>query len=139
MHIRLMTMKDYDAVYALWAATPGIGLHAFEDSREGIAYYLQRNPATCFVAEEEGAILGVLLGGNDGRRGVLSHMAVRENFRRRGVGDALLTACQESLRAQGIRRCVLLAFLDNGLGNAFWASRGFTQRDDVAYWAKDLY
>ena len=51
MTIRKMTIDDYDAVYALWSAQPGIGLHDPEDSRAGMEYYLRRNPDTCFVAE----------------------------------------------------------------------------------------
>ena len=54
--IRVMTIQDYDAVYDLWIHTPGMGLNSTDDSREGIAFYLKRNPETCFVAEENGKV-----------------------------------------------------------------------------------
>ncbi len=75
-NIRLMRPADYDAVHALWLRTPGMGLNDVDDSREGIAKFLARNPATCFVAEEDGQIAGVILTGHDGRRGYIYHTAV---------------------------------------------------------------
>lgn len=70
MQIRTMTIQDYEQVYALWLSTPGMGLNDKDDSPEGIARYLQRNPTTCFVAEENGVVIGALLSGHGGRRGV---------------------------------------------------------------------
>ena len=69
MNIRLMTINDYDRVYALWISTPNMGLNNVDDSREGIERYLRRNPCSCFVAEEKDEISGVILSGHDGRRG----------------------------------------------------------------------
>jgi len=42
MKIRRMKITDYDAVYALWYRTPGMGLNDIDDSREGIERYLKR-------------------------------------------------------------------------------------------------
>jgi ribosomal protein S18 acetylase RimI-like enzyme len=131
-----MTIADYDAVYALWAATPGLGLHTTEDSREGVAYYLQRNPNTCFVAVEQEKIIGTVLCGNDGRRGHINHMAVQPAHQRKGVAQALFAACIAALRVEGIQKCGLFTFRDNKPGNAFWAAMGCTVRDDLAY--KDI-
>jgi len=60
MTIRVMTIADYPAVYALWDSLPGIGLHEHEDSLEGMNYYLSRNPGSCFIAEEENAFWDAL-------------------------------------------------------------------------------
>ena len=67
MKIRTMTLADYDAVYSLWLSCPGMGLNDVDDSPEGIAAFLRRNPETCLVAEEGGAIIGVVMAGSDGR------------------------------------------------------------------------
>lgn len=72
MQIRLMTISDYNQVYELWINTPGMGLNNLDDSKEGIDRYLKRNPSTCFVAEDEGKIIGVIMSGHDGRRGLSS-------------------------------------------------------------------
>lgn len=51
MHIRPMTINDYDAVYQLWINTPGMGLNDIDDSYQGIERMLNRNPTLSFVAE----------------------------------------------------------------------------------------
>ena len=134
MPIRPMTPADYDAVYALWMASPNMGFNDLDDSREGIARFLARNPDTCLVATDEGgALAGVILAGQDGRRGYVYHMAVAQAFRRRGVGTALVERCLAALEAEGIRKVALLVFRRNEAGNAFWQAQGFELREDVNY------
>jgi ribosomal protein S18 acetylase RimI-like enzyme len=43
-----------------------------------------------------GVILGAVLCGNDGRRGYLHHLAVAAEWRRRGIGKALVRAIRNS-------------------------------------------
>ncbi len=133
MVFRPMTMNDYDRVYALWLSTSGMGLNTADDAPEGIARYLTRNPFTCFVAEENGEILGVILAGHDGRRGYIHHTAVRESARNRGIGTELVERAMEALKAEGIRKVALVVFQRNRLGNGFWERRGFSPREDLVY------
>jgi len=76
MTIRIMTIDDYDRVYALWLSCRGMGLNDIDDSKEGVARFLRRNPSTVFVAEEGNRIVGVIMAGHDGRRGYIHHTAV---------------------------------------------------------------
>lgn len=72
--IRKMQIADYSDVYNLWLANKGMGLNDVDDSESGIVRFLDRNPDTCFVAERDGRLVGVIMAGNDGRRGfILSH------------------------------------------------------------------
>ena len=138
MTIRTMSIADYDAVYALWMSCKNMGFNNLDDSREGIARLLRRNPTTSFVAVEDDRLAGVILSGQDGRRGYIYHMAVAEDFRRRGVATALLDRCLEALRAEGINKVALLVFRYNDAGNAFWENQGFAERTDVAYRNREL-
>lgn len=133
-----MTIEDYDALYDLWLHTPGMGLNTADDSREGIAAYLRRNPTTCFTAKEGDRLLGAIPAGHDGRRGYISHTAVREDAQRQGVGTALVEAVLEALQVEGIRKVALVVFARNEKGNAFWEKLGFTGRDDLVYRNKAL-
>ena len=133
MEIRAMTPADYDRVWALWMSCRNMGFNDLDDSREGIARLLARNPDTSFVAEIDGELAGVILAGQDGRRGYIYHMAVAEAHRRRGVGAALVDRCLGALRAQGINKVALLVFRYNDAGNAFWERMGFSLREDVNY------
>lgn len=138
MKIRIMTIADYDAVYALWLSCRGMGLNNLDDSREGVERFLKRNPDTCFVAEDGRNIVGVIIAGNDGRRGYIYHTAVNPEFRRKGIARALVNAALEALHDLGINKTALVVFERNADGNAFWESIGFTERNDLVYRNKAL-
>lgn len=138
MNIRLMKIEDFSACYDLWLRTPGMGLNNIDDSPEGIGRYLRRNPNTCFVAEEEGRIVGVILAGHDGRRGHISHTAVDGAFQRRGIGRQLVEHVLAAMEQEGIIKVNLVVFSHNEKGNAFWESLGFTVRTDLTYRNKSI-
>jgi len=133
MTTRLMAVNDYRQIYTLWQNTPGMGLNNIDDSEEGIAKYLARNPNTCFVAEKNKCIIGAILSGHDGRRGFIYHLAVAENEQRKGIGTALLNTAINALEHEGIAKVILVAFGKNKKGNIFWEKQGFTTRPDLVY------
>jgi len=138
MEIRLFHQEDYEAAYRLWVNTPGMGLNTTDDSRDGVLRYLRRNPNTCFVAEEAGKIVGVILAGHDGRRGFIYHLAVSVSHRNKGIGSVLVEHAMEALRREGIHKVALVVMSGNKTGNAFWEARGFTTREDLIYRNKSL-
>ena len=102
-----MTIEDYDQVYALWKKIKGFGIRSIDDSREGVARFLKRNPSTSVVAEEDGKIVGsILLCGHDGRRGCLYHVCVDEACRRHGIGRAMVVFCHEGASERGNQQSV---------------------------------
>ena len=133
MEIRNMQLRDYDQVYALWLSCPGMGLNNLDDSREGISRYLVRNPDTCFVAVEQGRIVGAILAGHDGRRGYISHTAVSPAHQLQGIGRQLVETALKAFGQQGIHKVNLVVFSYNENGNAFWEKMGFTTRPDLIY------
>lgn len=131
--IRIMKAEDHAEVYTLWSKTPGMGLNSLDDSEEGLARFLKRNPTSCFVAMEEEKIVGTILCGNDGRRGYLYHTAVASEYQGQGIGTALLEAALEALKAEGICKVALVALKGNADGNGFWEKQGFFAREDLNY------
>ncbi len=138
MVIRKMKIEDYDNVYDLWMSCVGMGLNNLDDSKEGIDKFIQRNPDTCLVAEKDSQIIGVIMVGNDGRRGYIYHTAVRPNYRRMGIAGKLVDEAMNELSALGINKAALVVFDRNSAGNAFWKTQGFTVRDDLIYRNKAL-
>ena len=136
--IRVMTIDDYDQIYDLWIHTPGMGLTNLDDSRDGIARYLKRNPTTCFAALQGGKIVGVILSGHDGRRGYIHHTAVAVQARRKGIAAGLVSHAMDALKREGIHKVALVAFERNREGNAFWESQGFSARGDLVYRNKNI-
>lgn len=133
MKIRRMLINDYEKVYQLWTNTDGMGIRSLDDSFEGIEKFLRRNPATNFVAESDNDIIGVILCGNDGRRGYIYHAAVKKEYRRNSIGKALVDAVIDALKREGINKIGLVTFSSNYTGNDFWKSLGFYERTDLVY------
>lgn len=105
-----------------------------DDSEEAILAFLDRNPNTCFVAEDtEGAIVGAILAGTDGRRSRIYHTAVDPNARGMGIGAMLVSHVAEALRTLGLRKVAVGVLADNTAGNDFWERQGFAVRYDLIY------
>ncbi len=98
-----------------------------------------RNPNTCFVAEDNGKIVGVIMSGHDGRRGFIYHTTVMKEYRRQGIGKKLVASALAALETQGIHKVALVAFKKNVSGNIFWEKAGFTVRDDLIYRNKCIH
>ena len=132
--IRTMMIEDYEQVYALWKKIHGFGLRSIDDSREGVEKFLKRNPTTSVVAVEDGKIVGAILCGHDGRRGCLYHVCVDEAYRRRGIGRAMVVQSMEALKEEGISNVSLIAFTQNDIGNSFWNTIVWNERQDLNYY-----
>ena len=138
--IRLVTIEDYDALYELWNSTEQSrrALNPVDDSRAGIDRYLKRNPNTCFAAVQDGKIIGVILTGHDGRRGIIHHMCVHPAYRRMGIAGHLVSLAEDALKKEGIQKVFGLVFKDNGPANAFWEQQGYSLRTNLNYRNKSL-
>ena len=121
--------RDYSAVIALWqSAGPGIHVSP-SDSASELAHKLERDPDLFLVAEEGGQIVGTVLGGFDGRRGLVYHLAVAEACRGRGIGSALMNELETRLMARGCRKAYLMVASENPEVTAFYAARGWEVMD----------
>jgi ribosomal protein S18 acetylase RimI-like enzyme len=130
--------EDYPAVRHLWeTAGPGIQLRRSDDPEE-IQKKLQRDPDLFLVAEVDGKLLGTVIGGFDGRRGMVYHLAVMDTYRKRGVGGLLMDELERRLRAKGCNRCYLLVTVENQSAMLFYEKRGWTQMNYVKTYGRDL-
>jgi len=132
--IRPMTIDDYDGLYTLWMTIKGFAMRSVDDSREGVAAFLNRNPSISVVALQDEEIIGGILCGHDGRRGCLYHVCVREDLRGHGIGKAMVVECMNALRKERVNKVSLIAFTRNDIGNAFWNRLGWQKREDLNYY-----
>jgi ribosomal protein S18 acetylase RimI-like enzyme len=129
--------KDYIEVINLWEnAGPGIQLRR-SDEKEEIAKKLQRDPDLFLVAETGGRIIGSVLGGYDGRRGLVYHLAVENSYRNQGIGAALMTELEKRMKQKGCIRTYLLVTRENTEAARFYETHGWEQMDLFIY-AKNL-
>ena len=132
-----MSIKDFLGMIALWKSLPGIGLSG-ADEREKLAKFIEKNARTCFVLKTEGRVMGTILGGNDGRRGYIYHLAVEPKYQKYGYGKILVDAILENFKLDGIQKSHIFVISDNREGIDFWQHIGWTLRDDVLIMSKDL-
>jgi predicted N-acetyltransferase YhbS len=100
--------RDYAAAIALWgSAGPGVRVGR-SDAPDELRKKLAHDPDLCLVAEADGRLVGTVLGGFDGRRGMVYHLAVEAGWRGQGLGSTLMVALEDRLRAKGCVRCYLM-------------------------------
>ena len=137
---RLVTIEDYDEIYSLWSSAEQSrrALNPVDDSRDGIEKYLKRNPESCYAAVSDGQIVGIILAGHDGRRGIIHHLCVHPGFRRMGIAGHLVSLAEAALKKEGIQKVFGMVFVDNDEANAFWEKQGYTLRTNLNYSNKSM-
>lgn len=140
--LKPVTIDDYDDIYELWNHVEQTkrALNPIDDSREGIERYLKRNPSTCFLAWglDEEKTVGVILAGHDGRRGIIHHLCVKEEYRNTGIATKLVNRAERALKEEGISKVFCVVFKDNDPANSFWENQGYTNRTNINYRNKSL-
>ena len=115
---------------ALWKKSKGVGLRP-DDTPLVLTRYLKRNPGISQVLTAGSKIIGTVLGGHDGRRGIMAHLAVEDPYRRGGWGQRLVRECLKRLEKAGIARSYVMVFKTNRVGGGFWKKSGWKLRDDL--------
>lgn len=136
-HIREFSFDaDYDRVLRLWHSIE-TGMHVGpSDSPEEIKKKLERDPDLFLVSEFENEIIGTIIGAFDGRRGMIYHLAVHNDFRRQGVGQALLSEVEKRLQAKGCLKCLLVVLEDNFGAMRFYEECGWNLVPEDRVFAK---
>ncbi len=123
-------IKDLPAMLELWQCLPGLGLGKGDD-KKSLCLFMQRNPSTCLLLREGERLLGTVLGGFDGRRGYIYHLAIHPDYQGRGYGHSLLREAVRELRRLGALKVHLFVFNDNQTAGAFYQRLGLEQRRDI--------
>jgi ribosomal protein S18 acetylase RimI-like enzyme len=130
MHIRTFAYPDdLPAVLQLWStAGPGVHLGPSDEPAE-LQKKLRRDPDLFLVAEEGGSLIGAVMGGFDGRRAIVYHLAIEPGHRRRGLGSQLMAEMEARLRAKGCLKMYLLVTKDNPEALQFYQRLGWDVMD----------
>jgi ribosomal protein S18 acetylase RimI-like enzyme len=133
--IHQFKIELYENVFALWKRCEGVGL-SDADTLQSIQAYLDRNPGMSFIAKAGGSTVGSILGGHDGRRGYIHHLAVDTAWRRQGIARRLVETCLRALKEAGMQKTHIFIINSNANGIAFWKSVGWTHRSDISVMSK---
>ena len=98
MIIRTITIKDHARLIPFWKEN-----YFFNELDEfgPFKLFLGKNPNLSFLAEDDGNIVGTVLGSFDGRRGYVQKLVVRKDNRKQGLGKQLIEKIITALRKIG--------------------------------------
>jgi len=129
--------QDYLTLINLWK-NAGEGIHVRRsDELQEIAKKMQRDPDLFLVAEKGDEIVGSVIGGFDGRRGMMYHLAVAPEHRNQGIASQLVETLESRLRSKGCIRYYLMVTKENSEAIQFYEKRGWELMQLYTF-AKDL-
>lgn len=95
---------DGAALRAFWEASGSSqGENPLQPPGRSLAAFADRNPGLFLLAQDERGLAATALGGWDGRRGWLYHVAVRPDQRRHGLGGRPVRIIEERLKGRDCR------------------------------------
>jgi ribosomal protein S18 acetylase RimI-like enzyme len=124
-----MSIEDFDDIITLWSPTEGVSLSE-DDTRDRLSVYLSRNQGLSFVAFIDDHIVGTVLCGHYGRRGVLRHLAVAEHCRGSGIARELVNRSIAALARQDIQKYNLYVLDSDPSARSFWQHVGWYELED---------
>ena len=129
MKIENFSMKFYDDVIRLWRIT-GISMGS-SDNKEELARMAHQNPNLFLIGKVSDAIIGVVMGGFDGRRGYVHHLAVDPNYQKKGFGKLLMNELIKRFRQEGVHKVHLFIEKRNNKVVDFYRNLGWEVREDL--------
>lgn len=121
---------DYPKLIKLWEAAGNIEVRQ-TDTPEVLARFLYRNPTCSYAAYAGSRLIGAILAGHDGWRGHLYHMAVKPDYRERGIGTRLVNAAVSAIKSEDIQKIHCLVKRDNLIAQQFWDACSFELREEL--------
>ena len=136
MKIREFKIDDYPIVRDLWQAA-GLILRP-GDELEDVKLKLQRDSDLFLVAVQDDMIVGSVMGGWDGRRGWIYHLAVKPEHQRKGIGLGLVREVEKRLVAKGARKVNAQVYKWNEQSSEFFRAIGYESQPDLIMIGKQL-
>ena len=134
--IRQYNEKDREQIIELWKTCnltrPWNDPNKDFDRKNGVGEDL------FIVLEFENKIIGTVMGGYDGHRGIMNYLAVSPDFRGKGFGKMLVEEVEKKLKQLGCPKVNLLVRLDNVEVGNFYESIDYKKQDDVSVFGKRL-
>lgn len=127
--IRVAEETDVASVLSLWQAA-GV-LPTVTDNAGALRALLARDADSLLLAEVGEEVVGSLIASWDGWRGSFYRLAVRPDWRRRGIAKALVRAGEDRLRGLGAVRLTAIVADDQGAATALWKAMGYRRQSET--------
>ena len=136
MKIRELSAEDYSIVVEIWHRAGLPYRPEGRDSKERFQIEIQQDTAVFLGAQMEGALVGVVLGTHDGRKGWINRLAVLPEYRHRGIGKLLVDHAERRLNERGILIVTCLIEGGNDASRDFFKALGYIGHPDITYYSK---
>ena len=80
------------------------------------------------VVLHENRIIATIKCSHDGRRGYIHHLAVKKEFREKGIAKELVNKCIKNLQEKGIKKYRVFVLDSNKEAMDFWKHIGFEEQ-----------
>jgi ribosomal protein S18 acetylase RimI-like enzyme len=141
MKIENYSMKSYDRVIELWKKA-GISVGS-SDTEDELEKMFQRNPELFLIGKEDEKLIAVVMGGFDGRRGYVHHLAVDPKYQKMGYGRQMMNILINRFINLGVHKIHLFIQKHNKKVFKFYKNLNWEIRDDIIMMSfipdKDLY
>jgi ribosomal protein S18 acetylase RimI-like enzyme len=138
MNIRQMQAEDIPALLALWRQA-GLAIRPKgRDTTEALARQFESMGRHWWMAEQDGKVIGAVMGTHDARKGWINRIAVHPDYRRRGVASALADRVEQSLAEDGMEIFAALIEDDNETSCRLFEALGY-EKYPVHYYRKKLH
>ena len=122
MQIRRMQISDTECVSEIERA-----IFSVPWSKQGFVDAVVRDDTIFLVAEEDDKILGYIGMYMSMDEGEITNVAVAEDARRKGVGEALVTSVLQASKEQGIATVILEVRVSNAGAIRLYSKNGFKE------------
>jgi len=137
--LRPLRIEDYGNMVESWNKA-GLPIKVKgRESRESIRKELEVAGASfigAFDRSKEEKPVGLVIANYDGRRGWINRIAVLPEYRREGVGSALIREAEESLKKKGAKVIAALIDRSNEPSRKLFEKLGYSMNDEIVYYAK---
>ena len=135
MEIRQFAVTDEAAVIQLWERCELT--RPWNDPRKDIRRKLAVRPDLFLVGVVGGEVVGSVMVGYEGHRGWINYLAVSPEYRRQGLGRALMAEAERLLHREGCPKINLQVRATNEAVIAFYQRLGYAD-DEVVSFGKRL-
>ena len=136
VQIREFDISDYAAVLRLWKEA-GLIIRPGDDLND-IRLKLQRDSDLFLVATDRSDVVGCVMGGWDGRRGWIYHLAVKFSHRRQGIAKSLVGELETRLAGKGAKKVNAQVYRSNTTSLRFFNACGYEVHSDLVMIGKPL-
>jgi ribosomal protein S18 acetylase RimI-like enzyme len=129
MNIENFSIESYNSVIDLWRKA-GISIGS-SDSEEEVGRMLKRNPNLLLIGKLNERVIAVVMGGFDGRRGYVHHLAVDPIHQKKGYGKRIMDELINNFRRIGVHKIHLFIERENQDIVNFYKNLDWQIRDDL--------